>query len=131
MRDSGGQDKAIAVGTGMSHWPSERVMSARVVRAHILTAQILWLGSCLFVFKPETLEFLTVSLPHSQMLMALRRSCTFPFFSKLPTSKPKKPQASGESWVRYLIILISKSILPTLPRTQSSFLKNRIVHWKA
>jgi hypothetical protein len=27
------------------------------------------------------------------MLRTLRRSCTFPFYSKLPTSKPKKPQA--------------------------------------
>lgn len=106
MSDSGVQKKAMEGGRDMNHWPSERVMSARVVHAHIPKAQILWLGSCLFVFKPETLEFFTVSLPHSQMLMALRRSCTFPFYSKLPTSKPKKPQAFGESWVRYLIILI-------------------------
>lgn len=59
--------------------PSEAVMSARFMLAHIPTAQILWLGPCLFVFLPETLEFLTVHLLHSQLLRALRRSCTFPF----------------------------------------------------
>lgn len=117
MADEGGQserrwgpDRAEEAGRGQNvratYQPSEGVMSARFMLTPTPAAQILWRGSCLFVFQPETLEFFTVCLLHSQMLRALRRSCTFPFYSKLPTSKPKNPQAFGESWVSYLIILI-------------------------